>query len=68
MKHLLLSLTALLFLAGTAMAQGELLPSDPAPSQDLPVDEGGSDSIWNDGLVVGLGLRHKRSERDALLA
>lgn len=56
MKSLLLSLTALLLLAGTAMAQGELLPSDPAPSQDLPGEEPADNSIWNDGLVLGLGL------------
>lgn len=55
MNRILLPVTALLLLAGSAVAQ-ELLPEDPAPSQDLPVDEGSGGPDWDRGLVVGLGL------------
>ena len=55
MYRLLLPLTALL-LATTVAAQGELLPSDPEPSQELPVDDSQGGPDWDSGLVVGLGL------------
>lgn len=54
MYRTLIPLTALLFLAGTVSGQ-ELLPQEPEPSQELPVDEGSSPD-WNEGLVWGLSL------------
>lgn len=55
MNRLLLPLTALLVTAGAVAAQGELLPQEPAPSQELPGDES-SGPAWDNGLVWGLGL------------
>jgi predicted transcriptional regulator len=56
MRPTLLAMTALLFAAGAASAADALLPGEPAPTQDLPVDEGSSGPDWGSGLVWGLGL------------